>query len=452
MSFLKLTWCQLIKIILSQIGGNPLQQIYSQLNQGKPTMAPGGLLPQGLQDLKNFIETITATVNAAQKAANNFTDTIEKLAQEFYVNPVGAITGTTITEIDGRVSRINAILAEEELSPGSSGFSATELQKLQSEKIFLVGANGLGGLRADLNTFLDNTDRLAGVRPTTSAAQSGCSLQDLLGSGCSPNQEVPDVDIQALIDSFKRGDAIAAAKEKIKNATGISDLENALASFKFETLSFNNLYLDRINRAALRNAITGQITQMVFNLLTGCGNTVLNLTLKQNVKDAITPYVAALEQQREGQAYFDQEGELVNEDNLPENRTVAPPVSGVVVNTDLGNTRPERYYLDGIEVSKEVHDKAKDQQVTRIDQANNPLLKRKREIETYIAKVEREITDLTARERELVSQASTTPPDKQGELGGRIQRTRESIVNRQLLLTDARRILAEVNLKLEESR
>jgi hypothetical protein len=450
MSFLKLTWCQLIKIILSQIGGNPLQQIYSQLNQGKPTMAPGGLLPQGLQDLKNFIETITATINAAQKAANDFTDTVEKMAQEFYINPVGAITGATITEIDGRVARIDAQLAEEQLTPGS--ISPADLQKLQSEKIFLVGETGTGGLRSEMNTFLDNTDRLAGVRPTTSAGQSGCSLQDLLGSGCSPNQEVPDVDIQDLINSFKRGDLIAAAREQIKNATGISDLQNALASFRFETQSFNNLYLDRINRAALRSAITGQITQMVFNLLSGCGNTVLDLTLKQNVKDAITPYVAALEQQREGEAYFDQDGELVSEDNLPENKSFAPPVSDVVVNTDLGNTIPQRYYLDGIEVSKEVHDKAKDQQITREDQAINPLLKRKRDIELYIAKIERDIKDLNARERELVGQASTTPPDQQGQLGGRIQGTRDSIINRQILLSDARRILAEINVKLQESR
>jgi hypothetical protein len=52
MSFLKLTYCHLIKIILSQIGGNPLQQIYSQLTNGVPTIAPRtGLIPSGLSQV-----------------------------------------------------------------------------------------------------------------------------------------------------------------------------------------------------------------------------------------------------------------------------------------------------------------------------------------------------------------------------------------------------------------
>lgn len=354
MSFLKLSWCSLIKIILSQIGGNPLQQIYTQLNQGKPTMAPGGILPSGLAELKNFIEGAVQIVNAAQQAAGNFTDTLERMSTEFYQNPIGAVTGTTMTNIDNRVTEINNLLAQEEASPGT--LTSEEKASLTSEKTFLVGSNGLGGLKNDLNNFLDNTDRLVGIKSQTSSSQSGCSLQDLLGSGCTPNEDVPDVDIKALIDSLKRGDAIAAVAEKIKNATGVSDLETSLASFKAETQTFNNEFLNRINRASVRNAVTSQITQIVFNLLSGCGNTVFDLTLKDGIKTAIGPYVAALEQQRSGSAYYDQNGELVT--TPPEEGLQEVTASEVNVDVNLGTVPPRKYYLNGIEVSKERYDQA----------------------------------------------------------------------------------------------
>lgn len=356
MSFLKLSWCQLIKIILSQIGGNPLQQIYSQLNQGKPTMAPGGIIPAGLADVKNFIETIVTTVNQAQQAVGDFSDTLERLSNEFYQNPLGTVIGTTQTNIDERVDYIDEQLALEAANPGT--LTAEEKASLESEKIFLVGADGLGGLRGDLNTYLDNTDRLLGLRAQTSSGQAGCSLQDLLGSGCTPNDDVPDVDIKALVESIKKGDLIAAAAEKIKNASGISDLETSIADFKNEIQSFNFEFLGRVNRAAVRNAVTGQITQLVFNLLTGCGNTIFDLTLKSDVKTAVAPYVAALEQQRSGEAYFDGNGELVE----PEDTNVSfpePEVSVDSVNLDIATpaTAPSRYFVDGQEVSKEVYDK-----------------------------------------------------------------------------------------------
>lgn len=358
MSFLKLSWCQLIKIILSQIGGNPLQQIYSQLNQGKPTMAPGGIIPAGLADVKNFIETIVSTVNAAQQAAGDFSDTLDKLSNEFYQNPLGTIIGTTQTSIDERVADIDEQLAEETANPGT--LTVEEKASLESEKIFLVGADGISGLQGDLNTYLDNTDRLIGLRPQSSSGQAGCSLQDLLGSGCTPNEDVPDVDIKALIEGLKKEDLIAAVNEKIKNATGISDLEDAIADFKSEIQGFNTEFLGRINRAAVRNAVTGQITQLVFNLLTGCGNTIFDLTLKSNVKTAVAPYVAALEQQRDGDAYYDGNGELVT----PEDTEVSfpePEVDVNSVNLDVATpaTAPSKYYINGQEVSKEVYDAEK---------------------------------------------------------------------------------------------
>lgn len=349
MSFLKLNWCQLIKIILSQIGGNPLQQIYSQLNQGLPTMAPGGVLPAGLAEMKNLIETVTATINAAQQAAANFTDTVDQLAAQFYENPVGTVTQGTISATDTRLAFIQGRLDAETATPGT--LTPEELASYTSEKAFLTS------LRADLVTFKSNTDKLSGVGTQTSGSQPGCSIQDLLGSGCTPNQDVPDIDIQQLIESLKRGDAIAAVQEKIKNASGVSDLEQALASFKSETQAFNTSYASRLNRAAVRNAVTGQLTQIVYNLLTGCGNTVFDLTLKKNVKDAVGPYVTLLEQQRDNQVYLNAEG---NVSLPPDNSTYTPPINNIVLDTNLGSTSSKvvkgRYYVNGVEVTKEVFD------------------------------------------------------------------------------------------------
>ena len=79
MSVLKLTYCSLIKIILSQIGGNPLQQLYSQLSQGKAQAAQGGLIPTGLLEIKQLIDQVTATINSAQALANDFSDVMEKI-------------------------------------------------------------------------------------------------------------------------------------------------------------------------------------------------------------------------------------------------------------------------------------------------------------------------------------------------------------------------------------
>ena len=350
MSFLKLNWCQLIKIILSQIGGNPLQQVYSQLNQGLATMAPGGILPQGLAELKNLIETTVAVINAAQQAAGDFSDVVDRMANQFFENPVGTVTSETISAINTRVSSIDSQLAADDASPGT--LTSEERTSLQNEKIFLVGSDGNGGLKADLTGFKNNTDRLSGISPQTSSNQSGCSLQDLLGSGCTPNNDVPDVDVQALIESLRKGDAIAAVKEKILNATGVSDLQQSIASFKTEIAGFNASFTATLNKAAVRNAVTGQITQIVFNLLSGCGNTVFDLTLKGNVKQAVAPYVAILEAQREGTAFLDAEGNVSTTTDVE----VSPSVNDITINPNL-DKGVTRYEINGVTVSKEEYER-----------------------------------------------------------------------------------------------
>jgi len=300
MSFLKLSWCQLIKIILSQLGGNPLQQIYSQLQQGLPTMAPAsGLIPSALQDIKNFVEQATAAVQAAQTAAGEFQDVVDSISNQLLQNPVGTVTTATIAAAQARINEINDLLAAEDTDP-------LIIAKITEERTALLQTVSL------LTTFKSNTDRLSGVSTITGGRGSqGCSLQDLLGSGCKPNEDVPDIDLQQLIDSLKQGDAIEALKTKILNASGVSDLKIAIETFNTTISGFNASFTATLDRAAIRNAVSAQVSQIVFNLLTGCGNQVYDLTLKPDVKEKLQPWVALLEQQRDG-TIIDSDGETVS--------------------------------------------------------------------------------------------------------------------------------------------
>jgi hypothetical protein len=313
MSFLKLSWCQLIKIILSQLGGNPLQQIYSQLQQGLPTMAPAsGLIPSALQDIKNFVEQATAAVQAAQQAANDFTDIVDNISNQLLQNPVGAVTTATIAAANARITEIDTLLSTE-----TNSITITELTE---ERAALVQTITL------LTTFKTNTDRLSGVSTSTGGRGSqSCSLQDLLGSGCKPNEDVPDIDLQNLIESLKQGDAIEALKTKLLNASGVSDLKIAIETFNTTISGFNASFTATLDRAAIRNAVSAQVSQIVFNLLTGCGNQVYDLTLKPDVKAKLQPWVALLEQQRDGtiltnegepQTYPDTEQAVSNQGNI----------------------------------------------------------------------------------------------------------------------------------------
>lgn len=301
MSFLKLSWCQLIKIILSQIGGNPLQQIYSQLQQGLPTMAPSsGLIPSALQDVKNFVDTATAAVQAAQQAANDFTNVIDNITNQLYQNPVGTITTGAIAAANARISSVDALISAEESQPTPN---TALIAALTAEK------NALSNTMVSLSIFKSNTDRLSGVGGSISGGRGSqsCSLQDLLGSGCKPNEDVPDIDLQELIESLKQGDAIAAIKTRIENATGVSDLKIAVETFNTTISGFNASFAATLDKAAIKNAVSAQLSQIVFNLLSGCGNQVLDLTLRPDVKEKIGPWVALLEQQREGEV-LDSEG------------------------------------------------------------------------------------------------------------------------------------------------
>ena len=312
MSVLKLTYCSLIKIILSQIGGNPLQQLYSQLSQGKAQAAQGGLIPTGLLEIKQLIDQVTATINAAQKAAGDFSDVMEKIGGQLYQNPVGTSITAAIAGIDARIATVDAGLVS---SPGDATLTAQR--------------SALVSNRTALETFKTNTDRLSGVGPVSGSANAGgCSLQDLLGSGCTPNGDVPDIDLKALTESLKTKDLIDAITAKLTSGLGIDDVVTSLATFKTTIDGFNLDFNTIVNKAAIRSAVTSQITQIVYNLLSGCGNQVFDLTLKTDVKQKISVYAAAVQLQNEsGSAYLDAYGNVVQAVNTE----VAPPVNSVTV-------------------------------------------------------------------------------------------------------------------------
>lgn len=296
MSFLKLTYCQLIKIILSQIGGNPLQQVYSSLIQGVPMVsARSGIIPAGFTEVKNLIEQVTATINTAQQAVGDFSDTIERLGTQFYQNPIG----TALTGLSGVANvRYANTLSALSGSPGNVTLIAER--------------DALANLRSSLATYKTNSDRLSGVgQMSGSAAAGGCSLQDLLGSACAPNQDVPDIDVRNLIDSLKQGDAIAAFQERLSSASGFSDYQQALATFQSTVNGFNLNFNNLINKAAVRSAVTAQISQIVFNLITGCGNQVFDLTLNPTVKSTLAPYAAAIQENDLEESYYDSIGNRI---------------------------------------------------------------------------------------------------------------------------------------------
>lgn len=325
MAGLNLSYCQLIKIILSQIGGNPLQQVYSQLSQGSPQIiAASGILPKGLTELKSLVDQVTATINQAQQAASNFNDTMERINGQFFQNPLGTVIDSTITVVNSKTTTAQTRIAGiDDLSITTPRTGFADIAADRADLVSEVAA--LAAFKTTMETHKTNTDRLTGLTPQSATnIAGGCSLQDLLGSACSPNNDVPDIDIKALIDSLKNGDAITAIKEKLINATGYAEYTQALTTFKASIDTLNTNYLQQVNKAAIRSAVQSQITQIVFNILTGCGGQVYDLTLKSNVKSTLSVYASAIQAQQEaGDAYYAADGNVVTTSS-----TVVIPVAG----------------------------------------------------------------------------------------------------------------------------
>jgi len=94
------------------------------------------------------------------------------------------------------------------------------------------------------------------------------------------------------------------------NAAGFDDYAEALTSANNQINSFVNSFNSLVNKAAIRNAVQAQITQIVFNLLSGCSGGIYDLTLKSNVKSTVSSYVSVLQDEADGKAFIDENGNV----------------------------------------------------------------------------------------------------------------------------------------------
>jgi hypothetical protein len=280
---LKISYCQLIKIVLAQIGGSPLQQVYTQLSQGMKQISTRGIIPSEIAQIKAFIDQVTTTLNGISGDVN----AMQQMANQFFYNPVGTVTTQTITQINLRLAQITEDLGA---GPVATSGNATEFAYLNS-------------LKTEMTNFKTYSDRLSGqADPEDGKPFGGCTLADLLGDGCSPAGDVPDIDLQVLVDGFKSGAIIEGAKSALTQAvlvnTGGAALITALGNLQSTVNTFNTTVTTKINKLAIKRAVESYVNYVVFNLLTGCSNTLLNATLIPSVKEAITPYAQYIQKQQ----------------------------------------------------------------------------------------------------------------------------------------------------------
>jgi len=317
MSGLSLSYCQLIKIVLSQIGGSPLKQVYTQLSQGAQQITAGsGVIPNPLTEVKAVIDQITNAINTVSGAVGSAQDMMEKIGQQIYQNPMGAPIAAAKDYAEVKIAKITIrqqdIVAYENINGNNTATPAIPYTDIATEKQRLTDEKAqLQIYVTKLDNYLTNTNRLSGVATLSgSEAGGGCSLQDLLGSGCTPNDAVPDIDLKNLIDSIKQGDLLLALKDRMVNAIGFNDYEQALADANSKINSFIDSFNNLVNKAAIRNAVQAQITQIVYNLLSGCSGGIYDLTLKSNVASTISSYVSVLQNEADGKAYIDPNGNV----------------------------------------------------------------------------------------------------------------------------------------------
>ena len=273
---LKLSYCQLIKIILAQIGGSPLQQVYTQLSQGYRQITTRGLLPTEFQQVAALVQQVTTQLNALTGDIN----AMSRMTQQFFYNPVGTVTTETIAKIDERLAQID-----------------TELMSNPGDANLLDEQTKLNNLRTELNNFKTHTDTLTGViEPNTASGFGGCTLADLLGDGCKPAADVPDVNLQVLIDGLKSGAVIEQLKQniisRIAGNLGLPELLTSVNQLQTSIANFNDVVTSKLNKAIIQRAVENYINFLVFNLLSGCSNELLRTTLKPEIKDVLTPYAA----------------------------------------------------------------------------------------------------------------------------------------------------------------
>ena len=273
---LKLSYCQLIKIVLSQIGGSPLQQVYSQLSQGLQQITKGGIIPSEFAQLKTFIDQVTTALNAVPGDIN----AMQQMTKQFFYNPVETVTNESVALIDTRLAQISEDLG--------SGIQPTSGNAVEYDKLLAI--------RSNLLEFKGHTNILSGESPPSlTSGFGGCTLADLLGSGCSPAADVPDIDLQVLVDGFNSGAILNQFKTNlsslIANQTGYAQLSVAINNLQSSIVNFNTTVTSKLNKIVIQKAVETYITNLAFNLLSGCSSPVINATIRPTAKSAIAPFV-----------------------------------------------------------------------------------------------------------------------------------------------------------------
>ena len=314
MAGINLSYCQLIKIVLSQIGGNPLEQLYTSTIQGSRQVAVGLGIPGGLAEIKALIDRITTAINDAGTDVTNAANLVVTIQQQLFQNPIAFPAYATNTAITSRLTPLNSriVVIDQWTANANSVPSFTVSSPYTSaaeERATLASqVSTLYTVSGKLDTFKNYTDRLSGVATLSGAeAAGGCSLQDLLGNGCTPNNSVPDIDLKELITSLEQGDLIRAIEQKLLSGVGINELTTALNDFNTVLTRFNALFNTSINKAALRAAVESQINHIVYNLLSGCSGGIYEKIMKADVASAVSTYVAAKQGALDGTAIRDSE-------------------------------------------------------------------------------------------------------------------------------------------------
>lgn len=258
MATLKISYCQLIRIILSQIGGNPLQQVYAHLIQGMPSISTRSSLFSELSQIKQIVDEVTARIQQVVKDVNDYEKIARELAGQFLQNPMAASINSMLGVIDDK------LLPFEEAGDTTS-----------PDYLALIA------LKNKVQEYQDITNKLSGVTPP-SGGQS-CSLADLLGNGCTPAKDVPDIDLKILIQSLNRQNIFDALKTKILSGVGITSLQNEIQNLTtaIDTIatSFQNIFTKQF----IKNAVIGYVNQIVSRLLSGCQTDTLSLSIKDNL-------------------------------------------------------------------------------------------------------------------------------------------------------------------------
>jgi len=259
MATLKISYCQLIRIILSQMGGNPLQQVYAHLIQGMPSISVRSGLFSELAQIKAVVDEVTSRIQQLVKDVNDYEKMARELAGQFLKNPMAPELNSMLDAIDDRLGS---------LEEGS------------------VEHTTLTALRSSIASYKDITDKLSGVTPP-SGGQS-CSLADLLGNGCTPAKDVPDIDLKTLIDSLNKQNLVNALRTKLQAGTGITALQNEIQNLRTTISTISTSFQNIFNKQFIKNAVIGYVNQIIARLLSGCSTDTLSLTLKDSLGSSYT--------------------------------------------------------------------------------------------------------------------------------------------------------------------